>query len=61
MKKNILVTAIITIEGEDLNKNFISSILKKIKKYFLYRFKYDKENVTVVKIDISDNYVEIQS
>jgi hypothetical protein len=59
MKKQILVMATITIEGENLNHTFISSILSRIKKYFLYKFNYEKKDFTIIKVEISDNFVEL--
>ena len=35
MKKQLLVTAIITIEGDNLTKNLIKLILVKIKQYYI--------------------------
>ena len=51
--------ATITIEGENLNHTFISSILSRIKKYFLYKFNYEKKDFTIIKVEISDNFVEL--
>jgi len=60
MKKKILVMATITIEGENLTKNFISIILAKIKKFFSYKYRYEKSSVQIVKFELSDNFVEIE-
>ena len=60
MKKKILVMATITIEGESLSKNFILVILSKIQKYFAYKFKFSNSKAEIVKIELSDNYVELQ-
>lgn len=60
MKKKILVMATITVEGENLTKNFITIILAKIQKYFAYRYRYKDSHVELVKFELSDNYVEIK-
>ena len=60
MKKKILVMATITIEGENLNKNFISIILAKITKYFAYRYRTRESTIDLIKFELSDNYVEIK-
>ena len=60
MKKQLLVTAIITIEGDNLTKNLIKLILVKIKKYFSYKYRNDDSRVEIVQFELSDNYVELQ-
>lgn len=60
MKKKILVMATITVEGENLTRNFITIILTKIQKYFTYRYKYKDSQIEFVKFELSDNYVEIK-
>ena len=59
MKKTIVVMATITIEGDNLNHSFIQKILRKISKYFLFKFKYEDDNSVIVSYQISDNFVEI--
>lgn len=59
MKKTIVVMATIKIEGENLNDSCIKKILKRIQKYFLYKFKYEDDNSVIVGYQISDNFVEI--
>ena len=51
--------ATIKIEGENLDDNHIKKVLKKIQKYFLYKFKYEDDNSVIVGYQISDNFVEI--
>ena len=60
MKKKIVVMATITIEGENLTKNFISIILTKIRKYFTYRFRLKESEAKIVVFELSDNFIEIQ-
>ena len=52
--------ATITIEGENLTKNFISIILTKIRKYFTYRFRLKESEAKIVVFELSDNFIEIQ-
>ena len=59
MKKTIVVMATIKIEGENLDDSHIKKILKKIQKYFLYKFNYEDDNSVIVGYQISDNFVEI--
>lgn len=59
MKKKILVMATITIEGEELTKNFIAIILSKIQKYFAYKFRFSNSKAEIIKFELSDNFVEI--
>lgn len=59
MKKTIVVMATITIEGDNLDHSFIQKILRKISKYFLFKFKYEDDNSVIVSYQISDNFVEI--
>jgi len=61
MKKKIIVMATITIEGDNLTKNFISIILTKIKKYFLYKFRFQESSSEIVRFELSDNFVEISN
>lgn len=60
MKKKIMVMATITIEGENLTKGFISMILSKIKKYFIYKFKFKSSSAEIVYFELTDNFIEIQ-
>ncbi len=60
MKKQLLVTAIITIEGDNLTKNLIKLILVKIKQYFAYKYRSKDSTVEIVHFELSDNYVELQ-
>lgn len=60
MRKKIVVMATITIEGENLTKNFISIILTKIRKYFTYRFRLKESEAKIVVFELSDNFIEIQ-
>jgi hypothetical protein len=60
MKKKILVMATITIEGENITKNFIRILLNKIKKFFSYKYRYEKSSVQIIKFELSDNFVEIE-
>jgi len=60
MKKQLLVTAIITIEGDNLTKNLIKLILVKIKRYFSYKYRNEDSNVEIVQFELSDNYVELR-
>ncbi len=60
MKKKIVVMATITIEGENLTKNFISIILTKIRKYFTYKFRFKESEAEIVVFELSDNFIEIQ-
>ena len=60
MRKKIVVMATITIEGDNLTKNFISIILTKIRKYFVYKFRLKDSEAELVTFELSDNYVEIQ-
>jgi len=60
MKKQLLVTAIITIEGDNLTKNLIKLILVKIKRYFSYKYRNEDSNVEIVQFELSDNYVELK-
>ena len=60
MKKQLLVTAIITIEGDNLTKNLIKLILVKIKQYFAYKYRSKDSRVEIVHFELSDNYVELQ-
>ena len=59
MKKRILAMTTITIEGDDLNNNFIKTILRKIKTYFLYKYRFSDSTVEIVSIELSDNFVEL--
>ncbi len=52
--------ATITIEGENLTKNFISIILTKIRKYFTYKFRFKESEAEIVVFELSDNFIEIQ-
>ena len=61
MKKKIIVIATITIEGDNLTKNFISIILTKIQKYFLYKFRFQESSSEIVRFELSDNFVEISN
>ena len=60
MKKQLLETAIITIEGDNLTKNLIKLILVKIKRYFSYKYRNEDSNVEIVQFELSDNYVELR-
>lgn len=51
--------ATITIEGEELTKNFIARILSKIQKYFAYKFRFSNSKAEIIKFELSDNFVEI--
>ena len=59
MKKKILEMATITIEGEELTKNFIAIILSKIQKYLAYKFRFSNSKAEIIKFELSDNFVEI--
>ena len=61
MKKKIIVIATITIEGDNLTKNFISIILTKIQIYFLYKFRFQESSSEIVRFELSDNFVEISN
>ena len=59
MKKKILVMATITIEGENINKSIIGMILSKIKKYFMYKFRFKNSEAEIVYFELSDNFIEL--
>lgn len=60
MKKKIMVMATITIDGENLTKNFIEILLIKIRKYFTYQFRFSESKAEIIKFELSDNFVEIK-
>lgn len=51
--------ATITIEGENINKSIIGMILSKIKKYFMYKFRFKNSEAEIVYFELSDNFIEL--
>jgi len=60
MRKKILITAIIDMEADNLDRSFISIILKRIAKYFLFKFKYDEKDCVVVKYEVLDSFIVLE-
>ena len=60
MRKKVLITAIVDIEADNLDRSFISRILKRIAKYFLFRFKYDEKDCVVVKYEVLDSFIVLE-
>jgi hypothetical protein len=60
MRKKVLITAIIDMEADNLDRSFISIILKRIAKYFLFKFKYDEKDCVVVKYEVLDSFIVLE-
>tara|TARA_R100000278_G_scaffold99627_1_gene76395 strand:+ start:3133 stop:3318 length:186 start_codon:yes stop_codon:yes gene_type:complete len=60
MRKKVLVTAIIDMEADNLDTSFVSKVLKRIAKYFLFRFKYDEKDCVVVKYEMLDSFIILE-
>lgn len=60
MKKTILVTATLTVEGDNLDSNFFKKLLKRLNRHFMYKFKYETRDSVLVRYEISENYIEIE-
>lgn len=60
MRKKVLITAIVDMEADNLDRSFISRVLKRIAKYFLFRFKYDEKDCVVVKYEVLDSFIVLE-
>lgn len=60
MRRKVLITAIVDIEAESVDRSFVSKVMKKIAKYFLFKFKFDENDCTLVKYEVLDSFIILE-
>lgn len=61
MKKKVMVMVEIEMEGESLNRKLMTLIIKKIGKWFRWKYRGESTDTYIVsRVSFSDNFFEIE-
>lgn len=61
MKKKVVVMVEIEMEGDSLDRKLMSRIIKRISKWFRWRYRGENTDTYIVsRVSFSDNFFEIE-
>lgn len=61
MNKKVMIMVEIEMEGDDLNRKVMSRIIKRISKWFRWKYRGEETDSYIVsRVSFSDNFFEVE-